>query len=57
VQGYVNWQGEFELTGDMDGFHINRTHSEKNLSAFVNSTGKASAYCPPKPQTTRMASY
>lgn len=31
------------LIVDMDGFHINCNHSEKDLSALVDSAGKTSA--------------
>lgn len=43
MQRYANWQGEFEAIVDMDGFHVNYNHSEKDLSALMDSTGKTSA--------------
>lgn len=46
MQGYANWQGEIELIVDMDGFHINCNHPEKDLSALVDSAGGISAQFP-----------
>lgn len=52
VQGYANWQEEFELIVGTDGFYINCNHLEKDLSALVDNTGKTSAQCPAIVKTT-----